>query len=103
MLMRMLAELRLPTGRRGCSALWRTPATGPPDTRMRDRWARSRSRYRVMVPRNGAIVPTSGTARRPTTGGGAYMNGTQVGVDLAKAVCEVAVSHALGRVQERRR
>ena len=31
------------------------------------------------------------------------MNGTQVGVDLAKAVCEVAVSHALGRVQERRR
>ena len=31
------------------------------------------------------------------------MNGTQVGVDLAKAVCEVSVSHAPGRVQERRR
>jgi len=31
------------------------------------------------------------------------MNGTQIGVDLAKAVCEIAVSHTPGRVQERRR
>jgi transposase len=31
------------------------------------------------------------------------MNGTQIGVDLAKSVCEIAVSHTPGRVQERRR